>query len=65
MSGPNPLYCSFCGRSKDETCKLISSTGANICDRCVIDCIFTLIHTSHPHCRPPEASGPVGEAESP
>jgi ATP-dependent Clp protease ATP-binding subunit ClpX len=32
------LRCSFCGKSKDETLKLISGPGVYICDQCVALC---------------------------
>ena len=32
------LRCSFCGKPKDETLKLISGPGVYICDECVELC---------------------------
>ena len=32
--GPNPPYCSFCGRSKEETEALVAGMDAYICGDC-------------------------------
>lgn len=33
------LYCSFCGRTQDESYLLISGPAVFICDACVDDCM--------------------------
>jgi len=32
------FYCSFCGKSEHEVCKLIASRSAFICDECIALC---------------------------
>src|SRR3546814_18526858 len=32
------LYCSFCGKSQHEVCKLIAGPSVFICDECVVLC---------------------------
>src|SRR5690606_40290262 len=34
----NTLYCSFCGKSQHEVCKLIAGPSVFICDECVDLC---------------------------
>src|SRR5438874_9700075 len=35
----NTLYCSFCGKSQHEVCKLIAGPTVFICDECVELCM--------------------------
>ena len=34
---PEPPYCSFCGKSKDEVSALIAGQSAFICGECVLE----------------------------
>jgi len=39
---PKGLRCSFCGKNKEETKKLIAGPGVYICDQCVELCNLIL-----------------------
>jgi hypothetical protein len=38
QSSSQPLYCSFCGKSQNEVCKLIAGPAVFICDECIDLC---------------------------
>ena len=38
-SAKNTLYCSFCGKSQREVCKLVAGPTVFICDECVELCM--------------------------
>ncbi|MEJ7137059.1 ATP-dependent Clp protease ATP-binding subunit ClpX [Amphibiibacter pelophylacis] len=39
---PDPLHCSFCGRSEDQVARLIGDKTTLICNHCVSDCVDLL-----------------------
>ena len=33
------FYCSFCGKSQDDVCQIITTQEVSICNECVLMCV--------------------------
>ncbi len=63
MSEDDLIQCSFCGCSTRERKHIISGSGGNICDKCVLACVEILMGMNDTECNPESAPVQGEDAE--